>query len=83
MSPAELREVVADLLDETPTVMPDGRMRGQEWRPAGVHRRGVTVEGGCREHRLRPEPHCGRCSKPLADVAWYETAMEWFGRNSA
>lgn len=45
MSPAEVREVVADLTDETPTLMPDGRMRGQDWRPAGVHRRGETQGG--------------------------------------
>lgn len=45
MTTAEVREMVADLLDETPTVMPDGRMRGEEWRHAGVHRHGFTPGG--------------------------------------
>lgn len=74
MSPAEVREVVADLLDETPTVMPDGRMRGQEWRPAGVHRRGQT-------RSIRPGGSPG--GFVLADVSWYESAVEWFARSAA
>lgn len=65
MTRGEVREVVTDLLDETPTVMSDGRMRnfrGPQWRPAGVHRRGETGGG--------------------ADVRWYETVEEWFGRTA-
>jgi hypothetical protein len=76
VSPAEVREVVADLSDETPTVMPDGRMRGQEWRPAGVHRRGLTLSAcSFGEGEAAMGAHT-----VLADVSWYETALEWFGR---
>jgi hypothetical protein len=49
VTPAEAREVAADLTDDTPTIMPDGRMRnlaGPQWRPSGVHRRGLTPGRG-------------------------------------
>lgn len=75
MSPAELRSMVADLEDSTPTVMPDGRMRnlrGPQWRPAGVHRRGQT-------RSVRPGGGPG--GVVLADVAWFETVTEWFERS--
>lgn len=86
MTAAEARRVVADLrmadavVDITGRVKLDGVVVAEE---AGVHRSGITVEGGCREHRLLPAQHCGRCSKPLAEVRWFETVMEWHARMPA
>lgn len=83
MTPAEMREVVADLTDETPTIMPDGRMRCErmraaEWRPAGVHRKGfVLSDVGFGPGEARETAHV-----LLADVHWYETALEWFERGA-
>lgn len=74
MTPAEVREVVADLMDETPTIMPDGRLRGHDWRPAGVHRKGLTVG---------PSLVPGVYFETRADVYWYETVTEWFARSAA
>jgi hypothetical protein len=81
VTPAEAREVAADLTDDTPTIMPDGRMRnlqGPQWRPAGVHRKGVTTLQQCPNS---PEGiHCACCEEEPGHRCCYAGPDDHCGR---
>lgn len=86
MTDAEVREVVADLTDETPTVMPDGRMRnvrGPQWRPAGVHRRGTICDAKSWGPGATVFAGVMELGRLIADVHWYETVQEMFAMSAA